>query len=629
MIGGSLKLAMDFGQRFSVGQTKNRRFEKSLSTLFVGLILLLYASSWATYWQIGAFIDSRTVLFMAPNPIQVFHWVDRDAALAVFILAVSLTIATNRLIPRYLYKLQTATRTGIVRAWILATTFCLLGVFFGELYSGWGQRQFTRAAILYRQSYDNFAGPLPFVLTDIRRTLQSEPENSSGSKDIQIKQRPIISIEQYIATAQQRELNRWNVIVLIVESLRTDQLRLYGGKRDVMPAVDSLTQEARVFLNAYTQSSHTNYATIVPLSSHYPLRSARPYTYPKNPTYPRVLIYDVLKAFGYRTAIFSSSNEYWLGMNNYLDTGNLDRFLHAANFGGPTYVIQGDSGFADWVRRTKHAGSINDRLTVDEALRWIDGLGHDEPFFMSISFQSSHLPYPTPPDFPRRFGPEKIDFKIRFGQFPREKAQVVKDIYADSLAYVDFQITRLVEYLKKRGHWDQTIIVVTSDHGQAFYEHGFAAHGGPLFDELMRVPLIIRAPSLPGGIEKRPAQHVDVPPTILSLLGLRPHPSFQGVDLFEPLSSSTRSIYMVAQTPLTHQYGIIRSGFKLIYDELQQQYSLYDLNSDPEENFNIAPSKPTLLRELARRLLTWRKQQIDYYNDKTLHSREYPPILAD
>lgn len=86
---------------------------------------------------------------------------------------------------------------------------------------------------------------------------------------------------------------------------------------------------------------------------------------------------------------------------------------------------------------------------------------------------------------------------------------------------------------------------------------------------------------------------------------------------------------MVAQTPTTQQYGIVRSNHKLIYDELKQHYALYDLRSDPGENFDIAASNPTLVKELARRLLTWRKQQIDYYNDETLHSREYPPVLAD
>jgi arylsulfatase len=417
-------------------------------------------------------------------------------------------------------------------------------------------------------------------------------------------------------------------VILTVESLRADQLRAYGGNRDVMPAVETLANDARVFLNTYTQSSHTNYATITPLSSHYPLRSATAYTYPKNPTYPRVLIYDVLKAMGYRTAIFSSSNENWGGMVNYLDTGSLDRFIHAANSKKPTYLMHGDAGFAIWARETKHAGSLDDRSTVDEAIQWIDGLDN-EAFFIAMNFQNSHLPYPVPPDFPRHFGPAKLDFTIRFAHFPRDKVQVVKDVYANSLAYVDSQIARLFQYIKKKNMWDNTLVVVTGDHGQAFYEHGFASHASAIFNEVMRVPLIIRAPGLEPGLEARLAQHIDIAPSILGLLGLPIHPSFQGIDLFHTNLDPKRSVYMVTQTPDAYQYGIVRSGFKLIYDERQREHLLFNLASDPGENTDLAATQPELVKELSNRLNAWRKLQIDYYSDPALQKREYPPILKD
>jgi arylsulfatase len=418
------------------------------------------------------------------------------------------------------------------------------------------------------------------------------------------------------------------VLLLTVESLRADQLRAYGGNRDVMPALEKLANEARVFLNTYTQSGHTNYATIIPLSSHYPLRSATAHVYPKNPTYPRVLIYDVLKVLRYRTAIFSSSNENWGGMINYLETGGLDRFIHAANSKKPTYLMQGDTGFAIWARETKHAGSLDDRSTVDEAIQWIDNTGN-EPFFVAMNLQNSHLPYPVPPDFPRRFGPAKLDFTIRFAHFPKDKSQVVKDVYADSLAYVDSQIGRLFQHLRNKNKWDNTLIVVTGDHGQAFYEHGFASHASAIFDEVMKVPLLIRAPGLKAGLDNRLAQYVDIAPSILGLLGLPVHPSFQGIDLFNTRPDSKRSAYLVAQTPDAYQYGIVRSGLKLIYDEREREYLLFNVATDPGEKTDIASAQPELVKELAQRLNTWRKLQIDYYSDPGLQAREYPPILKD
>ncbi|MGH7853500.1 MAG: sulfatase family protein, partial [Candidatus Binatia bacterium] len=306
----------------------------------------------------------------------------------------------------------------------------------------------------------------------------------------------------------------------------------------------------------------------------------------------------------------------------------LDRFIHAANSKRPTYVMQGDAGFAAWVRETKHAGSLDDRATVDEAIQWIDGLGN-EAFFVALNFQNSHLPYPIPPDFPRRFGPARLDFTIRFAHFPENKVQVVRDVYADSLAYVDAQIARLIQYLKANNRWDNTLVVLTGDHGQAFYEHGFASHASAIYDEVMKVPLIIRAPGLKAGLERRLAQHVDVAPSVVGLLGLPNHPSFQGIDLFAAPADPKRSVYMVAQTPDAYQYGIVRSGFKLIYDERRREYLLFNLAADAEEENDLAAAQPALVKELANRLNAWRKLQIDYYSDRALHAREYPPILKD
>jgi arylsulfatase A-like enzyme len=511
-------------------------------------------------------------------------------------------------------------------AWSWMIGLCVLGSFLGELYSSTDGRQFMRTAILYSKIRDNASGPFPHMLADIQKHIRYRPEERIKADDIRIIQRPIISMEKYLATA--RPTHRWNVIILVVESLRADQLRAYGSSRDVMPTVDGLSLESRIFLNAYTHSSHTDYATVTPFSSHYPLRSKTSYVYPEKPSYPRVLIYDVLKALQYHTAMFSSSNEFWGGMINFLQTGNIDRFFHAANFKGPSYVMQGDAGFADWTRETKHAGSVDDRYTVSEAIQWIEGVKR-EPFFLGLNFQSSHLPYVVPRDFPRRFGPAKLDFTIRFAHFPQEKIEIVKDIYADSLAYVDAQIARLFEYLKSKGMWDNTIIVLTGDHGQAFYEHGFASHASAIFDEVMKVPLVIRAPQVKPGTEDRLAQHVDIAPSIVGLLGLPGHPSFQGIDLLNTAPDPKRSAYMVAQTPLAYQYGIVRADHKLIYDERESRYSLYDLVADPGEKTDLAPAQPALVQDLAKRLQTWRTLQIEYYADKSLQAREYPPILAD
>jgi arylsulfatase A-like enzyme len=206
---------------------------------------------------------------------------------------------------------------------------------------------------------------------------------------------------------------------------------------------------------------------------------------------------------------------------------------------------------------------------------------------------------------------------------------IVKDVYADSLAYVDFQIAKLFQFLKSNGLWENTVIVLTGDHGQAFYEHNFASHASEIFNEVMKVPLLVRAPGLKSGVEDRLAQHVDIAPSILGLLGLPAHPSFQGIDLFNSVPDPKHSAYMLVQTPLAYQYGIVRSGLKLIYDEREQRYSLFDLTTDPGETIDIAAARPDLVNELAKRLQAWYTLQIDYYADSKVQKIEYPPILAD
>src|SRR5258706_7692953 len=220
-----------------------------------------------------------------------------------------------------------------------------------------------------------------------------------------------------------------------------------------MPAVDAL--DGIVWTDCLTTATHTDYAVPSALSSHYPLRARTSTTCPPNPSYPRVLLHDVLKAAGWRTAIFSSADEHWRSMANYLDTGSLDRYFHAGS----------DPRRRPDRPRSEHPeGTLDDAVTVAEMTRWIDEGG--PPFFACLNLQNAHAPYHVPHDFARPFGPATRDFPLSFGWYPRERSGTVKDLYADSLAYVDLQLGRLFDHLKERGLWDETVVVVTADHGE-------------------------------------------------------------------------------------------------------------------------------------------------------------------
>ena len=634
-LGGILWIVMVFAKflvhpllRFLESRSLDLGIKRSLSLLFTWLLLFVYGASWAKFWHTGKFLSHEDFLFIAPHPLQVFHWINPDIVVGVFLLTIAAAVLMGWWIPRQVTSWKPLYQQRLLLISGGAALLFLAEATIGELYSGFGTRRYLRSASLYAKERDENSGPAAHLIANFRRLARRQSLETSGTDAVNISRRPIISMQQYLSGIEPSRLKRWNVIVLVVESMRADQLRTYEANRDVMPAVNQLAAQSRVFANSYTQASHTDYATLVPLSSHYPLRSQIIIDYPQNPTYPRVLIYDVLKALGYHTAIFSSSNEYWAGMINYLQTGNIDRFFHAATFSGPTQAMQEDTGFARWVKQTRSAGSVDDSFTTAEAIKWIDAQ-KKEPFFVYMNFQNSHVPYIVPANFPRRFSPGKLDFTIRFGHIPKDKVGIAKDVYADSLSYVDAQIAKLLRYLTESGLWDRTVIVLTGDHGEGFYEHGFTAHGSDIFNEVMKVPLIIYAPELASGLDDRPAQHVDIAPSVFALLGLPAHPSFQGINLFAADTHQNRSIYMVAQTPLAHQYGIVRSGMKLIYDEWEGHDMLYDLKRDPGEKNEIGKENPSVVRELATRLNLWRKLQLEYYTNKNIHTHEYPPVIED
>jgi arylsulfatase A-like enzyme len=596
--------------------------------LFVAV--LLYASSWALFWNTGVFFDRQAFAFLALNGVQIYHWVYPPLALAVLVATLVGSIALGWWVPRWISSRQPDAQRKLVLTSGGALTVFVVAALAGSATYGSAAAEAGHPKTDYAVSRDDRAGPVAHAVADLGRGATSDAPAVASTGNANVIRRPIISMEQYLAGVPQTGTRRWNVVMVQIESLRSDQLRIYGGTRDVMPAIDALARESRVFTNAYIQASHSNYADLVPLSSQYPLRSPQMYEYPPNPAYPRVLIYDVLKAVGYKTAIFSSQNERWGGMINFHRQSSLDRFFDAENFTGQTYAPYGDTGFAEWVRETNGAGSVDDRYTVDEAIKWIDGVsGQGQPFFVHMNLQSSHLPYVVPDDFPRRFSPKTIDFAIMWGKFPIEKVDVVKGRYADSLYYEDTQIARLFEYLKSHSQWDNTLFVIGGDNGEAFYEHGFSAHASSLFNEVVKVPMIFRVPGLGAGLDDRPAMFLDVPPSILQLLGLPAHPGFQGISLFEPRPDPDRSLYTIVQTPAAFQSAIVRSGFKLLYSEWDGRYFLWDQVNDPAEKRPLAASRPDLVQDLDRRLKLWRQEQLAYYADVPRQSREYPPVIKD
>ena len=375
-----------------------------------------------------------------------------------------------------------------------------------------------------------------------------------------------------------------------------------------MKHLDTLAMKSLRFTDTYTQASHSSYADLCSLNSHYPLRSRAVHFYPRHAPYPRVRIYDVLNSLGYRTAIISSQNEKWGSMHNYLNSERLDHFLHAENFKGNTYVSENDLGFASFVRTNKLSGKIDDRLTISEVIKWI-GDENKDPFFVYINLQNSHIPFPVPADFEKKFSPAEPDFPLYFADFPKDKIGEVKDFYSDSLRYVDAQIGRLLGFLKERGIMDDTIIVFTSDNGGSCMpgtptkrptsNFPLRASKGWNYEGGIRIPTFITWPgNIPAMKTDEPVITMDLYPTLLELTGCKqlPKQTVDGRSLVSLIHGKTKTLdrpFLAWWYPHANGHGtqpcqtILKDGWKLVHWMNQNETELYRLDDDVGERLSL------------------------------------------
>jgi arylsulfatase A-like enzyme len=606
---------------------------------FMGIwagLLILYLGSWELFKGSGHFIGWETLEFIYKHKIQIVRHLsdqEEDYLLVGILGALGMAFFLRWALPLLIRKFF----ISFFRPLVIGTgVFIILGF-------GYMVFNYSPTRHIHGDPYI-LVNNIPFLKTEHYRLYQKEKTTPlvKLSEDLLdfyfrkslLKTAPTLQTSEleprremsyYLQKVDRSGIRKFNVIVLLVESLRADRLEYYGIHKNILPNIDQLARKGLSFTRAYAQSSHSDYADLCTLSSLYPLRSDTHHYYPDKIPYPRVLLYDILKPLGYQTAIFSSQDEYWGHMYHFLNTGNLDIFFHAQSFDRELLTYEEDSvAFKYFKRQKTKAGKVEDRYTVDAAIQWIRKI-RGNPFFIYMNLQRSHFPYKVPPGFRGPFQAPPIDFHVRFGDYPKEKVPVLMNAYNNSLNYVDTQVGRLIEGLQKAGVLDETILVITGDNGQAFYEHDVACHASKLYEEIVHVPVVLFGPGIQPGIDRRYVEHVDIPPSILALLNLPPHPIFQGKNLLSGDDLSGRSIFLTAQVGPFHQDAIIRNGKKLILDHTFRTRYLYDLEEDPGETRNLIPVKKDLEADLMRRLLNYRKKQTDYYRDPRFYRHFFPP----
>jgi glucan phosphoethanolaminetransferase (alkaline phosphatase superfamily) len=299
----------------------NRRFAPVIPFL-IWPAALLYAASWYGYKVYGQFYTIDILQPLYHDPLQIFqHLFQTMSSWAIILpLAVLAFLFIMQKIVRYL---QRRIPDQVVKPYLAANLIlCLLFLIGSVAFEHKIANEYKlvmdpksgvarQLAEVYHERVEMQSNPIVTLLYGAYYTLHPSNTATIGTSEYPIERRKRISLAKYIQNVDPNKVRHFNIILLLVESLRMDQLTDFGGSVSVMENLEQLERRSIRFIDNYTQASHSNYADLCPLSSHYPLRSRAMYYYPENAPYPKVLIYDILKNVGYRTAIISSQNEKW------------------------------------------------------------------------------------------------------------------------------------------------------------------------------------------------------------------------------------------------------------------------------------------------------------------------------
>lgn len=389
-----------------------------------------------------------------------------------------------------------------------------------------------------------------------------------------------------VITAPALERRPRNVILISLDTLRADHLGIYGHSNPTSPRIDRLfSHEGLVVEHALanatdTLRSHT--AMLFSQPPHVLLEERWKWTLPQ--TTPGGLA-DALREAGYRTAAFTE-----------------DGYVGAAFGFASGFESYHDNKGIRVDGKVTTRGHIED--TFARGLAWISE-HKDQPFFVFLHTYQVHSPYSAPQPYARLFPSPKGAGEPR----------LESDRYDREIAYTDAQLGRLVVSLRNLGVLDDTLLVVTADHGDEFGEHGRRYHGTHLHNEVLHVPLLMRAPGLiPSGVRRSgPVELLALAPTILDLLGIAVPRHFTGVSAAQHLRDGTGAepppIFAEAgtRTALTYNgadkswvppsYAVTLWPKRLIRirHNTGVRYELYDLVRDPGERTNLYNSAaPTL-----------------------------------
>jgi arylsulfatase A-like enzyme len=419
-----------------------------------------------------------------------------------------------------------------------------------------------------------------------------------------------------------------SLVLVTIDTLRRDHLDLHGYGRETAPRLRALAREGVTFANAVTPIPKTAPALSSLLTGRYPKHHEVRHNLTDSLPADVHTLAETLAARGYATAAFVGN---WV----------LSRKAEVP--------VRLDRGFAEYDDRLEKAEAKRPKIfeqpaepLTNEALAWLESRPK-EPFFLWVHYMDPHGPYDPPepwrsrfhsaepswiPEWnPQRDFPSPVFYLTEWNLLDgpdRHDLNLHVDRYDGEIAYADHEIGRLLDALRAHGLLDRTLVVATADHGESFGEHGvYFEHGLDLYDENVRVPLVVR---LPGGeragttVAER-VQLCDVMPTVLDLLDVPLVEPFDGRSLRDALEGrrlADAPVHLETNegTGLTMEWpkGLLEGEWKCIlglrqgedpHTPIVARTQLFDLRSDPQEKNDVSSRETARADAMRQRILAF------------------------
>lgn len=388
-----------------------------------------------------------------------------------------------------------------------------------------------------------------------------------------------------------------NLLVISIDSLRADHVGSYGYPRPTTERMDAFGAAGARFDQAIAQAPWTTPSMISFMTSLYPSTHGVDRIQRHMKDSHRTLA-EILRENGYRTAAVVPFVTLWsyYGLNR---------------------------GFEDFHEEYFDHDSLSSRFLAMTAEGWIRRHRH-EPFFYWVHFWDPHYNYRPSREVRGRFVPEETSFgervfdiqDLKWRENPLSPAEVAYNIdrYDEEILFTDRNVGRLLDFLSEIGLESDTLVVILSDHGEQFQEHGWLEHTNRVYDNLIRVPLFLRFPDrVPAGLQiSRQVELIDMVPTLLDLLGVgRAGESFQGRSLAKELSGGeppegSANLPAFSETARLADLKTVRYWpWKYIRDFKSDRAELYRIDLDPGETRDLIDQRPEKAAEMSGLMDAW------------------------